>query len=146
VVTTPRKDTRRESRLSQRDDDFLVEAAGLAGVSVSEFIASRALADAEQIVDAHHVIQLDADNYRRFPALPRSKATRAGECSSGWTTRPARSRTPTGTRSPERQRPALSSNRGDDGESACKRDRAEHGFATWGFMPRWPLSRANPVS
>jgi uncharacterized protein (DUF1778 family) len=66
MAAAHRKDTRREFRLNQRDDDLLIEAAGLAGVSVSEFITTRALADAEHLVHAHHVIELDAGSYRRF--------------------------------------------------------------------------------
>jgi uncharacterized protein (DUF1778 family) len=66
VATGQRKDARREFRLSRNDDDLLVEAAGLAGVSVSEFVATRALADAETLVHAHHVIELDRESYRKF--------------------------------------------------------------------------------
>ncbi|MHB1712481.1 MAG: type II toxin -antitoxin system TacA 1-like antitoxin, partial [Acidimicrobiales bacterium] len=40
-------------------DDLIVEAAGLAGVSVSEFLLDRAVAGAEALVHAHHAIQLD---------------------------------------------------------------------------------------
>jgi uncharacterized protein (DUF1778 family) len=61
-----RKEARREFRLSARDDDLLVEAAGLAGVSVSEFIVEHAVADAEALVAQHHIIELDADAHRRF--------------------------------------------------------------------------------
>ncbi len=35
------KDRRREVRISASDDDLLAEAAGLAGVSVSEFLLAR---------------------------------------------------------------------------------------------------------
>lgn len=60
------KDKRRELRLTSRDDDLIVEAAGLLGVSVSEFLINRAVADAEEVVDVHRSIRLQSDPYRRF--------------------------------------------------------------------------------
>jgi uncharacterized protein (DUF1778 family) len=60
------KDRRRELRLSSRDDDLITEAAGLLGLSVSEFLLGRAVADAEAIVDAHRTIRLKQDSYDRF--------------------------------------------------------------------------------
>jgi len=60
------KDKRREVRISAADDDVLAEAAGLAGVSVSEFLLDRALADAHALVEAHRTISLAEDNYRAF--------------------------------------------------------------------------------
>lgn len=60
------KDHRRELRLSSRDDDLIVEAAGLLGVSVSEFLLGRAVADAEAIVDAHRTVGLPQDAHDRF--------------------------------------------------------------------------------
>ena len=55
----PTKDHRRELRLSSTDDDLITEAAGLLGLSVSEFLLGRAVADAEAIVDAHRSLRLD---------------------------------------------------------------------------------------
>ncbi|HVT78304.1 MAG TPA: DUF1778 domain-containing protein [Acidimicrobiales bacterium] len=52
------KDRRREFRLTSSDDDVLAEAAGLTGMTVSEFVLGRAVADAEAIVDAHRTIAL----------------------------------------------------------------------------------------
>jgi uncharacterized protein (DUF1778 family) len=63
------KDRRRELRLSSREDDVIVEAAGLLGVSVSEFLLDRAVADAEETVAAHRTIELEADAYGRFLAI-----------------------------------------------------------------------------
>jgi uncharacterized protein (DUF1778 family) len=63
-----REDARREGRISSEDDNLLVEAAGLAGVSVSEFLLDRALADAERIVADHHVVELQVADYERFMA------------------------------------------------------------------------------
>ncbi len=60
------KDKRREVRISADDDDLLAEAAGLAGVSVSEFLLDRAIPDAATVVDAHHAIQLAEDDHERF--------------------------------------------------------------------------------
>lgn len=60
------KNHRREVRLSSKDDDLISEAAALLGVSVSEFMLSRAIADAEAIVQAHHTIVLPVDSYDRF--------------------------------------------------------------------------------
>ena len=62
----PTKDHRRELRLSSSDDDLITEAAGLVGMSVSEFLLSRAVADAEGIVDAHRSVHLEQDCYDRF--------------------------------------------------------------------------------
>lgn len=63
------KDQRRELRLSADDDDLITEAAGLLGVSVSEFLLDRAVADAEGIVDAHRTVRLNEDSYQRFLAV-----------------------------------------------------------------------------
>ena len=60
------KDKRREVRISADDDDLLAEAAGLTGVSVSEFLLDRAIADATTIVDAHRAIQLAEVDHERF--------------------------------------------------------------------------------
>jgi len=60
------KDRRREVRLTTADDDLLIEAAGLAGVSVSEFLLDRALSDAESIVQSHRTIRLGPAAYERF--------------------------------------------------------------------------------
>lgn len=60
------KDHRRELRLSSSDDDLITEAAGLLGMSVSEFLLGRAVADAEAIVDAHRTVRLQHDSYDRF--------------------------------------------------------------------------------
>lgn len=64
----PVKNRRREVRVAAADDDLLAEAAGLAGVSVSEFLLQRALSDAAALVDAHRTIRLSEDSYRRFLA------------------------------------------------------------------------------
>jgi uncharacterized protein (DUF1778 family) len=60
------KNRRRELRIDSRDDDLIAEAAGVLGVSVSEFMVGRAVADAEAIVEAHHSIRLSPDSYDRF--------------------------------------------------------------------------------
>jgi uncharacterized protein (DUF1778 family) len=62
------KDRRREVRLSSLEDDLIVEAAGLAGVSVSEFLLDRAISEAQDAVEAHHAIRLDVTAQRRFLA------------------------------------------------------------------------------
>jgi len=62
------KDRRREVRLSAHDDDLVVEAAGLAGVSVSEFLLDRAIGDAEALVAAHRTILLAEPDYAAFLA------------------------------------------------------------------------------
>jgi uncharacterized protein (DUF1778 family) len=64
----PTKDHRRELRLSSNDDDLITEAAGLLGLSVSEFLLGRAVADAEAIVDAHRSVRLHQESYDRFLA------------------------------------------------------------------------------
>ena len=62
------KDRRREFRLSSSDDDVLAEAAGLIGVSVSEFVLERAVADAQAIVEAHRTIPLAPEPLATFLA------------------------------------------------------------------------------
>ncbi|HEY1634234.1 MAG TPA: DUF1778 domain-containing protein [Acidimicrobiales bacterium] len=64
----PTKDHRRELRLSSTDDDLITEAAGLLGMTVSEFLLGRAVADAEAIVDDHQSVRLQRDSYDRFLA------------------------------------------------------------------------------
>ncbi len=60
------KDKRREVRISSADDDVLVEAAGLAGVSVTEFLLDRAMSDAVEIVETHRAIELEESVFSRF--------------------------------------------------------------------------------
>jgi len=60
------KNKRRELRLTSRDEDLLVEAAGLVGVSVSEFLLTKAIQDAEELVERHRNVELDSDSYNRF--------------------------------------------------------------------------------
>ena len=62
------KDHRRELRLSSSDDDLITEAAGLLGMTVSEFLLGRAVADAEAIVDAHRSVRLQRESFDRFLA------------------------------------------------------------------------------
>lgn len=62
------KDRRREVRLSAHDDDLVVEAAGLAGVSVSEFLLDRAIGDAEALIATHRTILLAESDYAAFLA------------------------------------------------------------------------------
>jgi uncharacterized protein (DUF1778 family) len=64
----PTKDHRRELRLSSTDDDLITEAAGLLGMTVSEFLLGRAVADAETIVDAHRSVRLQRASFDRFLA------------------------------------------------------------------------------
>ena len=52
--------------MSSNDDALITEAAGLLGLSVSEFLLGRAVADAEAIVDAHRTVRLQQDSYERF--------------------------------------------------------------------------------
>jgi uncharacterized protein (DUF1778 family) len=53
-------------RISASDDDLLAEAAGLTGVSVSEFLLERALSDAVALVEAHRTIRLSGESYDAF--------------------------------------------------------------------------------
>ena len=62
------KNRRREFRVADADDDLLVEAAGLVGMSVSEFLLDRALPDAEALVRAHRTIELRPAAFERFMA------------------------------------------------------------------------------
>ena len=70
------KDRRREFRLAATDDDLLIEAAGLVGVTVSEFVLDRALHDAEAIVHAHHTVTLSDAARARFIAALDAPLTR----------------------------------------------------------------------
>jgi uncharacterized protein (DUF1778 family) len=65
----PTKDHRRELRLSSSDDDLITEAAGLLGLSVSEFLLGRAVSDAEAVVEAHRSIRLEQGSFDRFLAV-----------------------------------------------------------------------------
>jgi uncharacterized protein (DUF1778 family) len=60
------KNRRRELRIDAQDDDLITEAAGILGISVSEFMVNRAVVDAEVVVDSHHSIRLSPDSYQRF--------------------------------------------------------------------------------
>ena len=62
------KDKRREVRLGAREDGLLVEAAGLAGVSVTDFLVDPAIERAEELVTDHRRIVLDEDAHARFLA------------------------------------------------------------------------------
>lgn len=73
------KTKRRELRVSSREDDLLVEASSLLGVSVTEFLLSKAVADAEKVVDAHRTILLQADAYQRFLDVLDAPASPANE-------------------------------------------------------------------
>lgn len=75
----PTKDHRRELRLSSSDDDLITEAAGLLGLSVSEFLLNRAVADAEAIVEAHRTVRLREDSYERFLAALDEPAQPVGQ-------------------------------------------------------------------
>ena len=66
ITAMTAKSSRRELRLSSQDDDLLVEAACLTGMTVSEFMLSRAVHDAEAVVAEHHTIKLGKDAYHRF--------------------------------------------------------------------------------
>lgn len=72
------KNKRRELRLTSHDEDLLIDAAGLAGVSASEFLLMKAIQDAEELVEQHRNIGLDSDSYSRFLAtLDRSSSAPA---------------------------------------------------------------------
>jgi uncharacterized protein (DUF1778 family) len=62
------KDRRREVRLTAHDENLIVEAAGLAGVSVTEFLLNQALPEAEHIVENHHTITVNQAAYAEFLA------------------------------------------------------------------------------
>jgi len=62
------KERRRELRLGKTEDDLLVEASSLVGMSVSDFLLERAVSDAEKIVEAHRTISLQPDLHARFIA------------------------------------------------------------------------------
>lgn len=63
-----RKNARSEVRLSQSEKDVLIEAAGLSRMSVSDFVRSRAVSDAEDLVRRHHQIRLPDDAHTAFMA------------------------------------------------------------------------------
>ena len=51
------KDRRREMRLTNKEEDLVLEAAGLLDVSFSEFVLNEAVSRAGQIVEAHHEVR-----------------------------------------------------------------------------------------
>ena len=62
------KDRRREFRLATVDDDLLIEASALAGMTVTEFVLVRVLPDAQAIVEAHREVNLSRAAHQRFLA------------------------------------------------------------------------------
>lgn len=77
-MTSRRKSARREVRLSERDNNLLIEAAGITGTSVSEFVVEHAVSDAEEIVRSFHTIEFAPDAYRSFiDALDNVRPNRA---------------------------------------------------------------------
>ena len=57
---------RRTVRISSADDDLLVEAAGVLGISVTEFIVNFARANAGTIVQAQQWVNVDDVAFDRF--------------------------------------------------------------------------------
>jgi uncharacterized protein (DUF1778 family) len=57
---------RREIRLTTRQDDLLVEAAGLAGLSVADYVVGIAVSAAALAVDGHRTITLDEAHFREL--------------------------------------------------------------------------------
>lgn len=65
---TTTKDRRREFRLATDDDDLLIEASALSGMTVTEFVLVRVLPDAQAIVEAHREVALSQSAHQRFLA------------------------------------------------------------------------------
>jgi len=57
---------RRAVRISSADDDLLVEAAGVLGVSVTEFIVNCARANAATVVQVRRWVNVDDVAFDRF--------------------------------------------------------------------------------
>ena len=56
----------------------MIEAAGITGVRVSEFLLTKAIQDADEFVEQHCSIGLDSESYSRFLAtLDRSASAPA---------------------------------------------------------------------
>jgi uncharacterized protein (DUF1778 family) len=53
-------------RAAEAQEELIPPRPALLGVSVSEFLLGRAVADAEAIVDAHRTVRLQQDSYDRF--------------------------------------------------------------------------------
>ncbi len=60
------KDERIDVRLNRDHKEALVRAAALQGLSVSDFIVSRALEAAHEVIRKHCVITMHPDDFKRF--------------------------------------------------------------------------------
>jgi uncharacterized protein (DUF1778 family) len=60
------KSRRREFRLAASDEEKLIEAAALVGMTVSDFVLNHAIVEADAVIDAHRTITLRPDAYKRF--------------------------------------------------------------------------------
>ena len=81
--STPLKESRLHIRCDDQARQLLDKAAGYARVSISEFVLSRALASAEQVVQSHESITLTPEDFHAFlaeldrPAKPNAALKRA---------------------------------------------------------------------
>lgn len=60
------KDRRREVRLSAEDEQLIVEAAALSGISFTSFVLDDAIIRAREVVEGHRTISLSQEAYGRF--------------------------------------------------------------------------------
>lgn len=66
MTTAALKESRLNIRCDSRARDLLSRAAAYAHVSVSEFVLAHAVASAEQVVQAHESITLQAADFQAF--------------------------------------------------------------------------------
>jgi uncharacterized protein (DUF1778 family) len=83
MTTAPTKESRLNIRCDNHARELLDRAAAYSRVSVSEFVLSRALASAEQVVQAHEAITLSPSDFEAFlaaldaPSKPNAALKRA---------------------------------------------------------------------
>ena len=71
ATTTAEKQSRIEIRVDRTSKELAEKAAALLGQSLSSFIVSRMVTDAQQVIDAHMRTLLSLEDWERFHAALR---------------------------------------------------------------------------
>ena len=67
--TTTQRQARIEIRIDPSSKELVEKAASILGQSLSSFIVSRMVADAQQVIDAHSRTMLSLQDWQRFHAV-----------------------------------------------------------------------------
>jgi uncharacterized protein (DUF1778 family) len=92
MAKTVTRDTRVDFRLTQEHKALIEEAAGMVGLTVSQFVATHALEAAHRIVGEHQAISMTRRDFERFlaaldsPAPPNETAMQAAAVYRAWRT------------------------------------------------------------